>query len=355
MTDNDSTLLAYLAPWIDETVATKALAHILDSSEASRQGLDSLLKDGGVNVAAIDDVQTEVNGPRTGRVDIVCNSKGNAKPPVLIEVKFLAELTSNQPSGYLDWLLTDDEESVLLFVVPESRIRPLWPELKERAERGGRKLVEVEAERRCMRVDGTRCHLMVVSWRTLLDSMAIRSKAAGERPGIEADIQQLSGLARRMNEEVISPFTVDYLEFGPDIEDRRTLDLRKIVDGGVSKAVNDGWANNHRLITSRRSASSPHGRYFRLPDTSLNRELWLGVNNDRWKSSGTPLWLWFFDSHDLELLRNLGDQVPGGFDQGYIPIELKPGVEMNYLVDDVVRQIKHIADLIKNASSTPRS
>ena len=122
-----------------------------------------------------------MNGPGagSGRVDIACNSKTNAKPPVLIEVKFFAELTSNQPKGYLDWLLIDDEESVLIFVVPESRISLLWPELKNRAEQGGRKLVEVEAERRCMRVGGARCHLMVVSWRTLLDTMSIRSKAAG--------------------------------------------------------------------------------------------------------------------------------------------------------------------------------
>ena len=357
MAENESTLLAYLAPWIDETVATRALAYILDRSPASRQALDGLLRDGGISVAPINEVQTEVNGPGTGRVDIACNISGNVRPQVLIEVKFHADLTGNQPGRYLDWLLTDPEESVLLFVVPESRIKPLWPELKTRAERGGRNLVEVEAERRCMQVSGTGCHLMVVSWRTLLDSMAIRTKALGEPPGIEADIQQLSGLARRRNDEVVSPFTVDYLEFGPENledKDRRTLDLKAIVSDAVTKAVADGWMSIHGLRNSRPSSASPYGRYFTMSHTpqKLNRELWLGVSDERWKDSGTPLYLWFFDSGDLELLSGMGDQLPGGLDDGYIPIDLKPGVEMSQVVDDVVRQVKHISDLIKNAPAT---
>ena len=340
-------LLAYLAPWIDETVATKALAYILNRSPASRQGLDSLIKDGGVGVAPIEEVHTEVNLQGTGRVDITCNSTSSAGPPVLIEVKFSADLTRNQPAGYLDWLLRNDAESLLLFLVPESRISSLWPELKDRAEQGGRKLVEVEAERRCMRVDGTRCHLMVVSWRTLLDTMAIRTKAEGEPPTIEADILQLSGLARRRNDEVVSPFTVDYLELGPSAGDLRKLDLQRIVDESINQAVTAGWASTYRLSTSRRSSISPHGRYFKLLDLGLSREFWLGVHTTRWESSDTPLWLWLYDKGDLERLRNMGDRLPGGLDNGYIPIRLTPGVELNRVIDDVTSQLKNIAEAIK--------
>ena len=355
MAENESTLLAYLAPWIDETVATKALAYILNRSPASRLGLDSLLRDGGINVVPVAEVQTEVNRAGIGRVDIACKVRGNAKPPVLIEVKFSADLTTNQPSSYLEWLLEDDAESVLLFVVPETRVRHLWPELKKRAEQGGQTLMEVEAERRCMKVAGTNCHLMIVSWRTLLDSMAMRSKAAGEPPGIEADILQLSGLARRRNDEAASPSTVDYLDLGDDFEARRILDLRKIVDDAVGRARDHGWASIHGLRTSRRSSSFPHGRYFQLVGARppLHREIWLGISDERWKNHGTPLWLWFFDSRDQELLRNMGDLLPGGLDQeGYVPIRLNPGLEMNQVVSDVARQIKEISDSIKNAPAT---
>ena len=57
MADEEATLLARLAPWIDETVASKALAHILNQSTASRQALDMLIRDGGVNIEPVAEVK----------------------------------------------------------------------------------------------------------------------------------------------------------------------------------------------------------------------------------------------------------------------------------------------------------
>ena len=143
MAETDPILLAHLAPWIDEDIATEALAYILNESSASRQALDSLLRDGGVNVPPITGVKTQVNGPRGIRVDLVCNSDGNQRPPVLIEVKFSATLTRNQPNNYLQWLLDNGNESVLLFIAPEARIKLLWPELKGRIQKADRRLSDV--------------------------------------------------------------------------------------------------------------------------------------------------------------------------------------------------------------------
>ena len=53
MEDNEPILLAHLAHLIDENIATEALAYILNESAASRQALDSLLRDGGTNVPSI--------------------------------------------------------------------------------------------------------------------------------------------------------------------------------------------------------------------------------------------------------------------------------------------------------------
>ena len=151
---------------------------------------------------------------------------------------------------------------------------------------------------------------------------------------------------------MVSPFTVDYLELGPAIEDRREFDMQKVDDDAINQGVNDGWASRNRLSTSRRSSVWPYGRYFQLLGAGLNRELWLGVDNTRWESSGTPLWLWLYDRGDLERLRNMGDRLPGGLDNGYIPIHLKPGVEFNHVVDDVVRQMKEIREAITTDAHT---
>ena len=266
----------------------------------------------------------------------------------MIEVKFSADLTSNQPNNYLNWLLADDSESVLVFLVPESRIKWLWPELKGRVGKMGQELSDVEAERRCMRVGDTLCHLMLVSWRTLLDGMAVRTKAAGEAPVIEENIRQLSGLARSKSEEVVQPFSVRYLELGPDIEERRERDLKDIVDRAIEIGDRTGWASRVGLRQSRPSSLYPYGRYFTLSETPLEREVWLGVDNDRWKESGTPLWL-RFNPRDLGVLSSIQDRLPEGSDEGWSPVTLTPDAEIDRVVDDVASQLKGVSDIIKCA------
>ena len=349
MADNEPILLAHLAPWIDEPIATKALAYILNESVASRQALDSLLRDGGTNLPPITEVETEVNGPRGVRVDLVCNSGGNQPPPVLIEVKFSADLTPNQPNNYLEWLLEGGNDSVLLFIAPEARIKLLWPELKSRVEGAGRRLSDVEAERRCMVVDDSRCHLMLVSWRTLLESMAVRTKAAGESSVIEANIQQLSGLARRKNEEVVEPFSLRYLELGPGVGKNREGDLKDIVERVINSGVEAGWASKAGLSTSRSSSLYPYGRYFSLTATRLKREVWLGVDNDRWKDTGKPLWL-RFNSNDADVFLNTHPGLPEQSDPGWIPLIIKAGIEMSGVVEDVASQLRKISDAFKGDS-----
>ena len=66
---------------------------------------------------------------------------------------------------------------------------------------------------------------------------AVRTKAAGEAPVIEENIRQLSGLARSKSEEVVQPFSVRYLELGPDIEERRERDLRTLSTGPLKSVT----------------------------------------------------------------------------------------------------------------------
>ena len=185
----------------------------------------------------------------------------------------------------------------------------------------GRRLSDVEAERRCMVVDDTRCHLMLVSWRTLLESMAVRTKAAGELSVIEANIQQLSGLARRKNAEVVRIlFALPGL--GPGIDKNREGDLKDIVEGAINRGVEAGWVSKAGLSTSRSSSLYPYGRYFSLTETRLKREVWLGVDNDRWKDTGNPLWLRFNPKtgcilkHSFPIARAVRPRVDTAYHQG---------------------------------------
>ena len=90
-------------------------------------------------------------------------------------------------------------------------------------------------------------------------------------------------------------------------------------------------------------------------------ETWLGVNYDLCATTGeTPLWAWLSDSPKPEILDELERNLPvklyafnldgsDGNRKDWIPIHLKTGVELNDVRDDVVRQLKAIADVLKAA------
>ena len=357
MPEND-TLLAHLAPWVDETLATEALSYILNESRAARQALDELLKDGGLDVAPITEVKTQVTIPSGARVDLV--GYGNqVVEPVFIEVKFSAALTARQPNDYLDYLVRRGGQSVLLFLAPESRIKTLWPELRASVERNGNALVEVEAERKCMRVKDTDCHLMVVSWRTLLESMAIRTRATQENPAVVGDIDQLIGLARRKNQEHEGrqAFTDKYLELGDTPDKNRELDLREIVRQTIVRASRTEWADSVGLTVGRSTIVGYDGRYFRFTKSGL--EPWLGIHYTLWKEHAkTPIWLRFGSVSEkpgwirqFQLDRVCDYLSTDAIGDNCFPMYLKRGVEREAVIDDLVSQLNAIADVIESATA----
>ena len=68
---------------------------------------------------------------------------------VLIEVKFWAELTPNQPNAYIN-RLPDDGPALVMFLAPEDRIKSLWPQLQVRVSRQFGPLMETVSECRCV-------------------------------------------------------------------------------------------------------------------------------------------------------------------------------------------------------------
>ena len=129
-----TSLFAQIVPMFGQTevAATAALRHILVQSESARNALGSMLLAAGVEVGSLTRFQTEAIGAEGERVDLVCYDEHGAER-VLIEAKFWAGLTDNQPNTYLA-RLPEGTSSALLFVVPAQRIETLWPELCRRAE-----------------------------------------------------------------------------------------------------------------------------------------------------------------------------------------------------------------------------
>ena len=312
------TLFAQIVPMFGQTevAATAALRHILKQSESARSALERMLLNAGVEVGSLTRFQTEAIGEEGERVDLVCYDEHGVER-VLIEAKFWAGLTDNQPSTYLA-RLPEDTHSVLMFIVPAQRIETLWPELCRRAEEQHKLSVTSDTptsgELRGISVDGNGHKMMVTSWRAVLEQMESRASMTTDLATV-ADIKQLRGLTERMDSDAFLPIHPE--ELGQEVP-RRMLNLADLVDDATQRAIANGWADATGLRATPQRYG--YGRYFRLHHVVV----WFGIDMGSWAwvdSGHTPLWLGPSDN------------------SWWDPIYLPTGVEYPDVLDSVVEQI----------------
>ena len=343
MPDSD-TLLAYLVssfPGNTEDIATEALRHIFDHSDACGVALNDVIRSGVREVPPITAVNSQVQHEDGTRPDLVGFDETGAER-VLIEVKFWAELTPNQPNGYIN-RLPDDGPALVMFLAPEDRVQSLWPQLQGRTSRQFGPLVETESERRCVRLGDTQKHLMIVSWEGLLDSMAARTRDYAEA-GAETEIRQLRSLAKHADAGVVRP-----IPQGSDFDsgsEMRQRQYKRLIDAATERGIEQEWASRKGLRATPRSYG--YGRYVRLRGTIV----WFGINVERFERTGeTPLWVDCFEhlqGTSPEIQDRLGMQ-----DSKWAPVALKRDVEYPEILDGVVDSLKKIADALHR--SGPRS
>ena len=347
MPDDNDALLAHLTPRFTnrtEDLAVEALGYILSRSGATMRALGELLRYGSSDTVAIRRVQTQVSDDAGTRPDLVGFDERDAEC-VLIEAKFWAGLTDNQPGGYLKRARAVDGPAVVLFVAPDARVEMLWVELCRRASSVGTFTPSGETSGGALRsaVDGEGTSLMLVSWSVLLEGMSSRASAEGD-VRIESDIRQLASLCERMDTDAFLPLRSE--EFSPAVP-RRMLNLRQLVDEATVRAREGGFVDTHRLTVTPRFDG--YGRYLRI-GIGRRAGVWLGISFTFWANHReTPLWLDFTDWRSREEVRSeevrqrtgmMLDDVPA------IPIHLPQGVEHDAVLEAVVEQLREIALLV---------
>ncbi len=352
MTANRRTLLAQLAPMFGpqtENLAVEALGHILSGSEAARSALSELLQAGGAGVGQVTQVRTQDAGEDGARPDLV-GSDQDGKDRVLIEAKFWAGLTKNQPRGYLKRLKTVPQPSVLLFVAPAQRLDSLWPELCRLSEPGSDVALESDAEGLQSARIGAGPYLMLTSWRSLLGRMAAKVSAAADSH-TETDIRQLQGLAEQQDKEAFLPLRQE--ELGPQLA-RRVIDLTRIVDDAVHRVRKTEWVS---VKGARMAATATsYGIWLTFPRAEKvfgKFSSYFGVSYGSWaRYRDTPLWLRFSNPpadlrRRLEQLRDRNRlELIGTGRKLRIPIELPVGKERGEVLDAVEARVLEIARLI---------
>ncbi len=269
-----------------EDVAVEALGHILSTSEAARAALSDVVAAGGGQVGPIVRVQTQDTGEKGARPDLAGFDESGLDH-VLIEAKFAAGLTPNQPVTYLKRLqrLPDGRPTVLLFVSPAARVESLWAELRRRASESG---IALESFRKAEGVwraavvgGGTR--LMLTSWKVLLDRMSVRVEAADDSQA-GADIRQLRGLAVREEDNVFRPLRPE------ELRDQDSPLLVLLVEELIDLAIEGAKRRRVATKSQKKPQAWGYGQWLRLAGV----DVWFGIHFDRWVRSPTALlWLWF--------------------------------------------------------------
>lgn len=247
----------------------EALGYILQS-ESARQALVRLVQDGGADGAAIAKVQTQVSGEGGTRPDLV-GLDPEGSECIMIEAKFWATRTANQPNAYLDRL---PPHGALLFVAPASGVESLWTELQSAAATSTTSLADTP-ELKSVRIGGCK-HLLLASWERLL-----RSLEAVADVDVQVEVRQLRGLTATAE----SPHL--YLS---SAQTGHELDLEGLVRDAAAGAVTAGCVSTSDLRATRRKYG--YGKYIRISGAGA----WLGVDTKRWGSGSgvnTPIWLCF--------------------------------------------------------------
>ena len=259
-----------------EPAATRALGYLLRSGKKSKplQAVIGLLP-AGVQFAPGRVESEETHGDNRPDVSIY-DADGQLR--VLLENKFWAGLTDQQPVGYLD-ILGGRRDAAVVFVVPRERIEPLWRELGRRCAAADRAFKDEERTGDLIfaRAGGT--VVAAISWGQLLATL----ESAAEKKATRRDIAQLRGLTDRMEREGFLPFR------GEELSDSWTArQLMQYFD--LIQSITDACEHAKTKKLAWGGAGHRHGRYLHLSPNFKN--LWLGVDFEAWRRCGvSPLWL----------------------------------------------------------------
>ena len=327
-----------------EPAATQALTYILQKSQNIARAFVGLIYPPGARFEP-GRIDSERGDHNQGIPDIRIHDKRDIVR-VLVENKFRAELTENQPVGYLS-RLRGDANDALLFIVPEWRVEILWEELKVRCRNAGFNLREepdVAGVKRAW-VEGTKA-MLITHWDNVLDTL----KGADDGERVQCDILQLRGLAEQVELAPFLPLRND--ETTNADAARRMMNYVELIDSIIDRLKVCGLAHADGISHTWRST----GRRLRLRHGGHEFRGWLGVPLRVWRDSNdiTPLWWRAESGRDLNpglwaRLETLFCNVQVYGDLKYVPIRLKHDVEREGVIAYAVEQTRRIAEKLEEA------
>lgn len=184
---HNHSLLSYIAGnFIKEyeNVANSSISYLLNKYALVREVLQDILDVSYMPQHFVTELATKNNG----RLDITWLNE-NGEKVIIIEWKFRANLTKNQPVNYLKELI---DTGKILFLVPEKRKMSLEYEIYKR-----------------IKDDNMKQKINIISWNNFLEKIEQRNK---DNEHLTSDIWQLKELCEKMDKEWMPPLSYNDLE-----------------------------------------------------------------------------------------------------------------------------------------------
>jgi hypothetical protein len=324
-----------------EDIASESLTYILSKSSRARQAINQIVKlDTGLNFADLT-FQTQVTGDNLERPDI-SGINADGKEKLLIEAKFWASLTSNQPNEYLKRL---GENSVLIFLVPSLRVRAVFDEVYRRIKEEFNN-VDIENERQKIKIVNSNKYVLVKSWNEILNSVKFELIQENNQT-LLSDIDQIIGFCDAIDNDSFHPIVDD--DLSPAIP-KRIMSYYDIVDKVVDEIKNRlDFASTKGLNRSRHKYG--YRRYFTINKIGFGIDFELSL----WaKKADTPFWLsvgliikdsnyWTRTDAFIKVCKNIADKFNLHFidkkDDTLISLPPKLNVTEDEVVNDMADKI----------------
>ena len=316
-TDMEGSLLSHIAGnFISqyENVANSSVCYLLNRYSAAREVLKRVLDLDSIPINYVTEVSTTSNG----RPDI-CGFDVNGKKTVIIEGKFWANLTGNQPGSYLKELADGGK---LIFLAPERRLDSLDAEIQKRLGRKDERVV-------------------LKSWIAFLDLVEVENSKAHDGD-LASDLVQLRDLCARMDEEGMPPLSVSDLD---PMNGRICYQLADLIDG--CNPLLKEWDQSD--FTGSKSAGFKLGFGFFFKAYGMN--CWLGFQAQDWftRPSHTPIWLHISQAENVTMEAVYCTMNDCDAENSYskngraeYAIVLKAGMDRSQAIGFIVKEVKRV-------------
>jgi hypothetical protein len=345
------TVLGHLAPQFvaqQENLATEALNFILQTHSAASRAFSKFIRQIGFDCPEGLRFETQRGGLEESIPDMKCyDARGALR--LVIENKFWAPLTKNQPGTYLRELPA--APAALLFVVPEARVALVWDEIVK-----GCNAKEVSNFKTTPTMTSARIsewhYIAATSWRSLLDTLSSESPLT-EEIDHRNDIAQLRGFCDMMDEKEILPLGGDEI-IGRKITPLRIMNFTDLALAIVKEAASKPFCVRTGLQDSRFKYGS--GAWVKI----AGYRAWVGFDVLSWHLKGlSPIWVAFVSDAQMsriqmgevrQKLSSFRTSLPPGCFESEdgrlltVPIRLLAEVERFQIIKHAVDQIRGLAN-----------